>query len=149
MQLLRARDAAMRPGYASLGHREQRAWVRDVTSTKTPTPTRHSAILATVRTPRSPAPPRRSRHIAEACRTTAFTADRRLDLLTPKSPAHSLLINKPELWDVIEVVFEWVHWYNVEHRHSSFGHQMPRNLSRHTMLEEPARHDDAANIQAA
>jgi transposase InsO family protein len=30
--------------------------------------------------------------------------------------------------DVIEVLFEWVHWYNHERLHSSLGHQTPEEF---------------------
>lgn len=52
--------------------------------------------------------------------------------------------------DVIEVVFEWVHWYNVEHRHSSLGHQTPEEFEQaHYARGTGSSPDDAANIQAA
>lgn len=34
---------------------------------------------------------------------------------------------KPEL-DVVDVVFEWVHWYNNARLHSSLDHQTPEEF---------------------
>ena len=42
--------------------------------------------------------------------------------------------------DVMEIVFEWVHWYNTSASIPPSGTRRPRNSSRHTMLEKSARY---------
>ncbi|UUL77913.1 IS3 family transposase [Pseudarthrobacter sp. Fe7] len=52
--------------------------------------------------------------------------------------------------DVMEIVFEWVHWYNNERLHSALGHQTPEEYEQtYYDLQTGALPDDAANKQAA
>ncbi|MDR7083283.1 transposase InsO family protein [Arthrobacter ginsengisoli] len=41
--------------------------------------------------------------------------------------------------DMMEIVFEWVHWYNNERLHSALDHQTPEEQSKHIMIYKPAR----------
>lgn len=48
--------------------------------------------------------------------------------------------------DVMEVVFEWVHWYNNERLHSALDHQTPEEYEQtYYDLQTGALPDDAAN----
>lgn len=49
------------------------------------------------------------------------------------SPFHVSALNTET--DVVEIVFEWVHWYNNERLHSSLGHQTPEEFE-HTYYDE-------------
>ena len=52
--------------------------------------------------------------------------------------------------DVMEIVFEWVHWYNNERLHSALGHQTPEEYEQtYYDLLTGSLPDDAANKQAA
>jgi putative transposase len=52
--------------------------------------------------------------------------------------------------DVMEIVFEWVHWYNNERLHSALGHQTPEEFEQAYYAREiGSLPDDAANKQAA
>jgi transposase InsO family protein len=52
--------------------------------------------------------------------------------------------------DVMEIVFEWVHWYNNQRLHSSLGHQTPEEFEQAYYAREiGSLPDDAANKQAA
>ncbi|EUA89018.1 transposase family protein [Mycobacterium ulcerans str. Harvey] len=65
-------------------------WIRDVTFDEDRhrhIPTRRTGPSNATQHRDQSAPPQRRRHIAEACRITALTANRRLDLLNPHSPA--------------------------------------------------------------
>jgi len=49
--------------------------------------------------------------------------------------------------DVIEVVFEWVHWYNNQCLHSFLGHQTPEEFEQAYYAREiGSLPDDAANM---
>ena len=52
--------------------------------------------------------------------------------------------------DVMEIVFEWVHWYNNERLHSALNHQTPEEYEQtYYDLQTGSLPDDAANKQAA
>ncbi|WP_354183240.1 IS3 family transposase [Arthrobacter sp. UYP6] len=52
--------------------------------------------------------------------------------------------------DVMEIVFEWVHWYNNERLHSALDHQTPEEYEQtYYDLQTGLLPDDAANKQAA
>jgi transposase InsO family protein len=52
--------------------------------------------------------------------------------------------------DVMEIVFEWVHWYNNERLHSALDHQTPEEYEQtYYDLQTGLVPDDAANKQAA
>ncbi|WP_183663605.1 IS3 family transposase [Neomicrococcus aestuarii] len=52
--------------------------------------------------------------------------------------------------DVMEIVFEWVHWYNNERLHSALDHQTPEEYEQtYYDLQTSSLPDDAANKQAA
>ncbi|MET4062126.1 putative transposase [Arthrobacter sp. UYP6] len=52
--------------------------------------------------------------------------------------------------DVMEIVFEWVHWYNNERLHSALDHQTPEEYEQtYYDLQTGPLSDDAANKQAA
>jgi putative transposase len=52
--------------------------------------------------------------------------------------------------DVMEIVFEWVHWYNNERLHSALDHQTPEEYEQtYYDLQTGSLPDDAANKQAA
>jgi putative transposase len=52
--------------------------------------------------------------------------------------------------DVMEIVFEWVHWYNNERLHSALDHQTPEEYEQtYYDLQTGPSPDDAANKQAA
>jgi transposase InsO family protein len=52
--------------------------------------------------------------------------------------------------DVMEIVFEWVHWYNNERLHSALDHQPPEEYEQtYYDLQTGPLPDDAANKQAA
>jgi hypothetical protein len=51
--------------------------------------------------------------------------------------------------DVMEIVFEWVHWYNNERLHSALDHQTPEEYEQtYYDLQTGPSPDDAANKQA-
>jgi putative transposase len=52
--------------------------------------------------------------------------------------------------DVMEIVFDWVHWYNTERLHSALDHQTPEEYEQtYYDLQTGPLPDDAANKQAA
>ena len=52
--------------------------------------------------------------------------------------------------DVMEIVFEWVHWYNNERLHSALDHRTPEEYEQtYYDLRTGPLPDDAANKQAA
>lgn len=53
---------------------------------------------------------------------------------------------KTEL-DVVEVVFEWVHWYSCERLRSSLFHQAPEEFERPIMMKFPARYPTLSRIK--
>ena len=52
--------------------------------------------------------------------------------------------------DVVDVVFEWVHWYNTQRLHSALGYQTPEEYEQtyYARKTRPSA-DDAANKTAA
>lgn len=51
--------------------------------------------------------------------------------------------------DVVDVVFEWVHWYNNERLHSAMGHQTPEEFKRTYDDEDFGSLPDAAARKTA
>ncbi|WP_345075413.1 IS3 family transposase, partial [Paeniglutamicibacter cryotolerans] len=51
--------------------------------------------------------------------------------------------------DVIEVVFDWVHWYNNERLHSTLEHQSPEEFERTYYAEISGSLPDAAAHKTA
>lgn len=51
--------------------------------------------------------------------------------------------------DVVEVVFDWVFWYNNDRLHSSLGHQMPEEFEQTYYDENSGSLPDAAAHKTA
>ncbi len=51
--------------------------------------------------------------------------------------------------DVVEIVFEWVHWYNHKRLHSSLGHRTPEEFERTYYDENFGSLPDAAARKTA
>jgi hypothetical protein len=75
-----------------------------------------------------------------------------IQTVTPvlNQPAIVTLTKRAAKADVIEVVFEWVHWYNTQRLPSTLGHQTPEEFEQAYYAREiGSLPDDAANKQAA